>query len=204
MKPNRWLRVLVVAIPVAGIVAFLLDIFCPNPKLSWLRVVADLSLVASLAALLLYVYYTYVLARESAVISASIVLKQSDQIRTDIRCIVQNFSKFPLHCWCDLNGTVFETPVALDGFYAAKTSFDVQPFGTVEGHFTVEEVLGKAGITLADARQQVDNQAGRKDAIYLNVDFWYRIPGTPAADSVRNPRQPYYFDVARNLLVLDF
>ena len=130
MKRHGWLKGLVALILIAGVAALLADwhqnpTFYKTPQFSWLGVAANLSIIATLAALPLYAYYTYLLAR-------------------------------------DANGT------------------------------------------LADVRQRLDNQAGNKEALYLNIDFWYHLPGAHTTEVVKNPRQPYYFDVVRNLLVLDF
>ena len=41
-----------------------------------------------------------------------------------------------------------------------------------------------------------------KKQLYLNIDFWY----SPVNEDrkIHNPRQPYYFDFARDVIVLDF
>jgi hypothetical protein len=163
--------------------------------------VADVALVLTLAALLVYVYCTYALAKDAWTPSASFALAPYPDDCYHFAFLIHNHSKFPLKCWCNLNATVNGRPVSLEGFYGGKSSFDLQPFGGGSGHFDVRDILAKAGADLDEMKREAPS-GNAKQQLYLNIEFWY-APGDPRAIT-RNPRQPHYFDFECSQMVADF
>ena len=198
MTLPAWLKGVVAAVVAAGGAAFVIALACPTSPIP--KAVNDLTLIATLVTLVLYVYYTYVLATDAATPSASITFQAVPEDPLHILVFVQNAGKISLRCFANLNVTVRGADVGLDGFYGGQSPFDVQPYSVVRGHFDIRELLVKAGVSEQDmlAAAQVQD----RNALYMNVEFWYSPFGT--TNTVTNPRQPHYFDFARRVLVADF
>jgi hypothetical protein len=198
MKLPRWLKTLIVVITVAGVAGFVLSVCCQNSKFP--KAIADLALVLTLIAVIIYVYYTYVLAKEAWTPSASISFQRTEQDPLHFLVFITNSSKVSLHCWCNLNAKVNGQAVSLGGFYWGQSSFDVQPYSIVQGHFSVRDILARANRTV---EQMIQNaQPGDKSLLYLDVSFWYCPFGS--RDEIHNPKQPHYFDFERQILIADF
>jgi hypothetical protein len=116
--------------------------------------------------------------------------------------LIQNHSRASLNCWCRLNAKVCGRPVELKGFYAGKSSFDVQPLGVANGWFSVRELLAKGGLTPDEAEKKIAEH-GVKGILYLEIEFWYARAGSPRG-AVHNPKQPHFYDFERHAMVADF
>jgi len=124
MKIPWSLKALIAILVLSGITAFALTLGCPSSQVP--KAISDFTLLLTLIALLLYVYYTYVLARDVSTPSASITLIPFQPDPLQIMAIIHNSSKASLRCWCKLNSRVCGRPVSLEGFYGGKSSFDMQ------------------------------------------------------------------------------
>lgn len=169
---------------------------------SLLGQIADLALVLTLAALVVYCYYTYLIAKDASTPSAAFSLVKLQDSPYHFAFLIHNHSKLSLRCWCRLNPTVYGQQVMLGGFYGGETSFDIQPYGTVNGHFNLAmDILSKVGRT-PDEMKEKATRSDVKQQLYLDIEFWYQPYGS--SHIVRNPKQPHYFDFARDVLVTDF
>ena len=198
MKNPTWLNVLVISLIVLAIGAALLSIkWGPH----FLQQVANCAVILTLAVLLVYAYHTYLLARDAWTPSAAFVLSPYPSEPYHFAFIVQNHSKLSLQCWCNLNATVYGQPVALDGFYGGKSSFDLQPFGSSIGHFDLRNILSNTNRTVEELKQKACS-SDTKRQLRLEIDFWYNSLGSKSA--VRNVKQPHYFDFTHEVMVADF
>jgi len=198
MTPPTWLKALIGAALLVGVMGFVFAVVRPGSPLP--KAISDFMLVLTFVALLLYVYYTYVLAREASALSAAITLTQTPTDPLHILVHVTNSSKVSLQCYANLHATVKGKPVNLLGFYGGDSAFDVQPFSVVHGHFDLRDLLAKAG---ENEHQMIATIAAQdKTGLYLDLEFWYAPAGTRR--TFHNPRQPHYFDFERRVLVADF
>jgi hypothetical protein len=199
MKVPKLLLALIVLLILSGAVSFCLKILT---GCGLIADIANLALVLTLAALLVYVYCTYMIAVEAWTISASFALLQLEPDPYHFAFILQNHSKHSLRCWCKLNATVYGTPISLDRFYGGESFCDLQPFGVGSGHFDVRQILGKANRSVDEMKRKFDS-ANPKEQLYLNIEFWYSPIGRD--DEVKkNPPQPHYFNFQKDRLVADF
>lgn len=198
LKLPKELMIPIVLLVGAGIIAFILEV---AGTVHLLGEVANLAFVLTLAAVLAYVYYTYLLAKDAWIPCASFALKAYPKDPYHFAFLVQNHSKASLNCWCNLNATVYGQPVSLGRFYGGESSFDLQPFGGGNGHFDIRDLLAKAGRTLQEMKQKAGAK-NVKDQLYLDIEFWYSPVGADII--VRNARQPHFFDFRRDVLVADF
>jgi hypothetical protein len=192
------LKVIISLLIVLGVIGLILRLFF---GCTILKDIADFGLILTLVALLAYVYYTYLLAKDAWTPSASFALKPYPNTPHHIAFILQNHSKQSLHCWCNLNATVYGQNVSLGGFYSGQTSFDLQPFGGGIGHFYIGDILSKASLTLANMKQTA-NTNNIKEQLYLNIEFWYKAVSVNV--EIRNPHQPHYFDFTHDVMITDF
>lgn len=192
------LRILVGALVLAGVAGFISALFLDYQLLNQ---IADLALVLTLAVVVLYCYYTYVIAKEASTPSAAFSLMKLPDNPCHFAFLIQNHSKLSLQCWCRLNATVYGQTVSLDGFYGGQTSFDVQPFGAANGHFNLADMLSKVGRTADEMKAKVTAQDVKRQ-LYMDIEFWYQPYGS--GQIVRNVKQPHYFDFAHDVLVADF
>lgn len=198
MKLPKWLRTIIFGLVISGFVGLGFEFFS---KYQILNKIASLALVLTLAAILVYVYYTYLIAKDAWTPSASFALKAYPNDPYSFAFILQNHSKVSLNCWCNLNATVYGQTVSLDGFYSSQSSYDLQPFGCAIGHFGIRDILARANRDL-NRMKQIAKPSDTKKQLYLNIDFWYNPVDVDLA--THNPRQPHYFDFARDKLVADF
>jgi len=199
MKVPAWLSVLLALLALCGVGAFCLKLFT---GCTLLGDVANLALVLTLAALLVYVYCTYMLAVEAWTISASFELVQLKPDPYRFAFILRNHSKHSLKCWCNLNTTTHGKSVSLGGFYAGESSFDLQPFAAANGWFDIRQILAKANSTVEEMREK-SGSCNPKEQLYFDIEFWYSPTGRKEV-IVRNPRQPHYYNFQKGLLIADF
>lgn len=198
MKVPKLLRIAICVIVVSGFVGLGFRLY---GKCQILGDIASFALILTLAVLLAYAYYTYLLARDTWTPSASFVLQALPNDPYHFGFYIQNYSKVSLNCWCNLNATVYGQAVSLGGFYSGQSSFDLQPFGSVRGHFDIRKILAKANRNLQEMKQSAAS-SDPKEQLYLNIEFWYNRICEKSV--TRNPRQPHYFDFARDVIVADF
>jgi len=200
MKAPVWLKVTIGFLVLAGFAGFVCSIRAQSEVLKRL---ADLTLVLTLAVLILYSYYTYLIARDTWTPSASFAIVPLDDSPYHFAFVIRNHSKLSLCCWCKLNATVYGQPVPLDGFYGGKTSFDVQPFGISNGHFDTQgDILARVNRTLEEMKEKARGTETKRQ-LYLDIEFWYHSYGSTHSE-VHNPKQPHYFDFARNRMIAAF
>ena len=190
----KWLKVLLVFLLVLSIVSVAIKIIC-NIDIS------VFALFLSLAALIVYAYYTYLIAKDAYTPSASFAIQPYINDPFHFAFILQNHSKVSLNCWCKLNPTVYNQQIDLDKFYGGKTSFDLQPFGNAMGHFDIRDILAKSERALEEMQSKYKKEDVKKQ-LYLNIEFWYNPVGVN--NKFENPKQPHFFDFKRNLIVADF
>ena len=199
MKLPFWLKALVAFLALVGFIGFV-GAVCNQSN--FLKSVADLALVLTLAALIVYSYYTYLIAKEAWTPSASFALVQVPGNPYHFLFLIQNHSKASLRCWCRLNPSVYGQQVKLSDFYGGETSFDVQPFGVANGHFdVVTDILAKVGRTPDEMKQKLA-ATDIKRQLYLDIEFWYQP--YVSSQTYRNVRQPHYFDFGSDALVANF
>lgn len=171
----------------------------------WTALFAGVSALFTLftfIAILCYVYYTYLIAKNTWIPSASFMLKQWENDPYTILFIIKNHCKISLSCWCNLNAKVCNKNVSLVGFYGGESSFDMQPFSGTTGNFNIKEILAKASYKLEDIKQMAD-QNNIKELLYLRIEFWYNPTGKTKL-KIQNPDQPHYFDFVHKIMVTDF
>lgn len=198
MKIPTLLWVLIVLLVLSGLFGLCLRFFT---EYRILGDIADFGLITTLVAVILYVYYTYLLAKEARTRSASFTLVSVPDNPYHFIFLISNHIKHSLHCWCKLNSTVYGQQVILDKFYGGESPFDVQPFVVANGHFDVKDILAKANRTTEKMKQKAGS-ANLKEQLYMNIEFWYSPIGTNIV--IHNPRQPHYFDFNLHRLVADF
>jgi len=162
---------------------------------------ADIALIFTLAAVVIYAYYSFLLAKEAWIPSASFSLQPSANDPYHFVFILQNHSKFSLSCWCKLNASVHSHSVSIEGFYDGETPYDLQPLGIASGHFDIRDLVAKADHTVEELEKQT-HDVSIKQQLYFDIEFWYNRIGTKAV--VQNPRQPYYFNFRRKTMIADF
>jgi len=199
----RWLLIAILLLVVLGIVGFGLRVFgiCHI-----LNDIGNFALILTLAAVLAYVYYTYLLAKDASTPTASLNLRQRQEPgniedRFSIFCHIQSYSKQSLKCWCNINAKVYGQPVDMDGFYGAKSPWDLQPFGAGIGHFDIKKILEKVNKNIFCMKEEAPFQ-NSKEQLHFNVEFWYS-PIQIKDNIIKNPPQSYYFDFVKELLILD-
>lgn len=199
MKLPLVLKLLVATLVLTGVYGFVSAI-CVRSSL--LGQIADLALVLTLAALVVYCYYTYLIAKDASTPSAAFSLVMLQDSPYHFAFLIHNHSKLSLQCWCRLNPTVYGQQVTLYGFYGGQTSFDIQPFGAANGHFNLAtDILSMVGRTPQEMKGKVTSTDVKRQ-LYLDIEFWYQSYGS--SHIVRNVKQPHYFDFAHDVLVADF
>ena len=199
MKHPKWLLILIFALVILAFVGAGFTLFSGHRPLGE---IANFALVLTLGAILAYVYYTYLLAKDAWTPSASFALKAYPNDPYHFSFQIQNHSKVSLNCWCNLNATVYGQSISLGGFYSGQSSFDLQPFGGGNGHFDIRDILVTANRTLDDMKQGAGADDPKKQ-LYLNIECWFNPVGRKSS-MTRNPRQPHYFDFKRDIMVTDF
>lgn len=161
----------------------------------------DSAVIFTLAAVLLYVFYTYSLAKEAWTPSASFDLKATNDNPYFFFFFLKNHSKFSLNCWCKLNASVYGQSVLVDGFYGGKTSFDLQPFALTNGVLDIRWLLAKVNRKAEDLVKEAKPE-NAKLQLHLDIEFWYNCIDDKTV--IKNPKQPRYFDFKRKQLIGDF
>lgn len=198
MNLPKWLLIIIFVLVILGLAGLCLRIFS---ECQILGDIANFALILTFAAVLVYVYCTYLLAKDAWTPSASFALKAYPNDPYHFAFLIQNHSKISLNCWCNLNATIYGQTVSLGGFYSGQSSFDLQPFGSGNGHFDIRDILVKANCNLQDMKQSAE-PSNLKKQLYLNIEFWYSPIGVYKV--TRNPFQPHYFDFTRDVIVADF
>lgn len=104
MKLPKGLWTLILVLAILGFVGFGFRLFS-NYQI--LGDIANFALILTLAAVLVYVYYTYLLAKDAWTPSASFALEAYPNDPYHFAFLIRNHSKVSLKCWCNLNSTVY-------------------------------------------------------------------------------------------------
>ena len=205
MKIPKWLLIIIIILLLIGFAGLII------PNLSFLNEctiteilnsegVASFSLILTLVAILFYVYFTYMLAKDTWTPSASFALEVDPKDPYHFTFYLRNHSKISISCWCNLNAIVEGKPISLGGFYGGESPFELQPFSIGRGHFFIKDILTKENCNLQSIKKRT-NSSNIKEQLYLKIDFWYTQIG--ANKKIHNPIQPYYFDFKKDVIVLD-
>lgn len=181
-------------------VALLIDLYKGNNK-SILTIVYEYALILTLVVIILYVYYTFLLAKYQIIPSVSFGLIQAQDDPYHFGFNMENHSKYPVECWCDLNATTSGVPLTYKGFYSGNESRLLQPMNKKRGHFRITDLLVNTKYNITLLESEVNNE-NFKQLLHLNIEFRYY----PLIDKgkVTILREPYYFDFRDKLLKLDF
>ena len=182
-----------IALALVGLAFF---IFKPDLLQSY----ASLALIFTLSAVIVYVFYTYRLAEEAWRPSANFAILPLPADPYHFLFLIQNHCKLSLKCWCNLNLSINNQAIPLEGFYGGKTSFNVQPYVTAQGHFDLREYLAIANLNINQMKGLVTN-SNVTQQLRMNVQFWYKPHH--GGKRVDNVLQPQYFDFQRDILVAD-
>ena len=79
------------------------------------NILSPLAIILTLGVLIIYTYYTYLLAKYQIIPSASFGLVQSPDDPYHFAFIRSNQSKYPIKCWCNLNATTRGTNLLYKG-----------------------------------------------------------------------------------------
>lgn len=165
--------------------------------------VSDFILATTLSVLVLYTYYTYCVAETAWTPCASCLLEVKEKKGGyEFLCFVRNYSKMPLECWskvrADIGGKrIYPNHIA----YNAEVPWRVQPLGEVMGHFSLQELLSKAGITYEQLKKDAQQGDDAECQVKFCIDFWYHP--TKRNKTVTNPQLRYHFDLNRKALIFD-
>jgi hypothetical protein len=197
MKLPKYLWAVIIIFPLLCILGLALRIFC---KIQILKDIANVSLIITLVVVSIYVYYTYMLAKDSWRSIASFSLSKDKNDGYTIIFSLKNYSKNSIECWCNLNATVNGEKVDMGGYYSGQHSWKLQPFSGGSGNFKIQDILEKAGFSI-DFMEQNTKKANIKERLYLKIDFWYNTIGIN--EKINNPVQSYYYDFYTKEIILD-
>lgn len=197
--PNELIYIICIIIFMAT-VALLIDLY-KNVDKSILTIVYEYALILTLIVIILYVYYTFLLAKYQIIPSVSFGLIQLQGDPYHFGFIMENHSKYPVECWCDLNATTSGVPLTYKGFYSGNEPRLLQPMDKKSGHFRITDLLMNTKYNIALLESEV-NDENFKQLLHLNIEFKYY----PLIDKgkVTILSEQYYFDFRDRLLKLDF
>ncbi|MFH0951802.1 MAG: hypothetical protein V1838_01285 [Patescibacteria group bacterium] len=200
--PKIFLALIIILLIISIIFIALQNDFIEGVPFDLKANVSDFFLILTFIALLIYAYYTYLIAKDAWSPSASFYFQPhlGNQYYYDF--FITNHSKLSLQCWCKLNATLNNQIINLGGFYSGESSFDVQPFAKVKGHFAIKYFLDKTSFTF-DELEKIDNYRDLKNGLHLNIEFWYN-PIQNKKDKIKNPSQPYFYDFKRKMFIAKF
>jgi len=194
----RWLWIIIISLVIIGVFGVIFNNINTNCQI---RELDYLALILTLIAIIVYVYYTYLIAKDAWTPCASFVLQQKEDDKYHLYFLIQNHSEFSLNCWCKLNAKIYEQSVEIGGFYSGKSSFDIQPYGHAQGHFDLRTLIEKSNKTLDELKSSASPTNNRQQ-LHFNIEFWYNPIGSKKITC--NVRQPYFFDFTNDSLSVDF
>lgn len=200
MSIPNWLRILL------GILVFLAFVmlivpFLPPSYYAAKDALTGFAAMLTLAALLAYVYFTFVLAQTATLPSASIVLQQAKDNPYRINATLVHTSKLSLECWCNVNATVNGQSVKVSGFYGGQTPWPIAPLQQGNGYLMITDgILSKIGLTPEQMKKN-RTDANYNNQLRLNVEFWYFVTGSRS--QFHNSPSQFYFDFGTDSFVLD-
>ena len=163
------------------------------------------ALIITFGALLVYTYYTGVQAEWSIRPSASAAIIQITPGSSEIRFFIKSHTKLSLRCWCTLQLTIDgkNSEFFDEGFYGGKTPWDLQPYGDGCGQvYDIQNIVKNEGIFYVDLRKKVEDKPFPiKTMFQIKLNFRYHPIGS--SHEVTNPSMVYYYDLKRDVLVLD-
>jgi hypothetical protein len=165
------------------------------------NIISPFAVVLTLGILIIYTYYTYLLAKYQIIPSASFELKQAHDDPYHFGLVMINHGKYPVECWCNLNATTRGEHLVYGGFYSGGESRFLKPRDTKMGHFRIDDLLMGTKYNIAEFKNEATSD-NFKQLLHLNIEFKY----CPVIDKnkVTILNEPYYFDFRDDLLKLDF
>jgi hypothetical protein len=151
-------------------------------------------LTITLTALIFYVYYNYLIAKEAWTPAANFHFEQFEDDPFHIRLRLRSYSKLTLETWGKLTANVDGKRVGLTRFYAKKRPWVLYPFDNGFGHFKLKQLAERANTTLDKLR--------RKNGV-LKFSFVLTYKAIETDEEKKAGPKNYYFDFETNSLVLD-
>jgi hypothetical protein len=108
----------------------------------------------TLVTVMLYVYYTYLIAKDAWTPTASFYFRQYDNDPQHIQYVMTNHSKLTLKTSGELTVNIGNKTFKWNGYYAKEKPWILQPLMTAFGHFEMKNVAAKVGLTLKDLEKQ--------------------------------------------------
>lgn len=197
MRLPRFLQGAIFVLILLAIIALVMSL-TGKPKIS--SHLASFALLLTLAALIIYTWYTYLLAKEAWTPSASIKLQEFKD-PYQFRFVLQSYCKLSLECWCKLNASVNEKSLPIGGFYNEQKPFTLQPFG-IGGTAVrnLREFVKGAGASVEEL-ERTANDHNQKKQLRFDIEFSYNVWGT--TEKKKNPNYPHYFDFRRKMWGFD-
>jgi len=159
----------------------------------------DLALIATLLVLMLYTFYTSLGARAASYPAVSFGIAQP-QPQT-IQFHIHNHSKVLVNCWCKLNPTFEGKTLPTRLFMAGEKPWPVLPFSHVHGAYKPMEGFFAQGPSWDEISALVETSE-RAVRVHFKIQFWYEAPEFGFQSATIEQR--YYFDIKRDMLVLDY
>jgi hypothetical protein len=123
-------------------------------------------------ALVIYAYFTYLIAKDTQEPFVSFVLIQLKFSHINFR--LTNRSKVEVEVlsklWLKINGEIFQFK---KGFYADDTNWILQPFTEGGGHFDLKNLKNSKGLSLEEFVKK-----NKIDSINFNLQITYRKVGS--------------------------
>lgn len=159
--------------------------------------IANLTLSAiTLIVLIIYAYFTYVIAKDTTEPVASFHFNQYLK-STQLNFYIRNNSKIEIEVWGKIfvkNGDlIFQDK---SGFYGNKSSWILQPFTDGEGHIDLKNLTNEKGIKL----DTFINDGRIKNA---NIIFQIKYRKVGSKQWKKSSVQKYFFDFEKGLFWLN-
>lgn len=200
MATPRWLKMVLILLVILAFVTLGVP-FLPAAYSSFRDALTGFATVLTLAALLAYVYFTYVLAEIASTPSATLNLFSLQDNPNLVVSNLVNHSKVSLECWCNINATIYGKTLDETGFYGGKSPWLIQPLDSWHGNFPITDILKQVGQTTQALEKNATDENYRTQ-LRFKVDFWYLHSETKYRS--QNVSIPYYYDFRRKILVGDF
>jgi hypothetical protein len=161
----------------------------------WIEIVSLILSILSFIALVIYAYFTYLIAKDSydPFVSFSLI----PFIKSHINFSIVNKSKIEVEVfgkmWLNFNKEYFDFK---RGFYGNGYSWILQPFTEGDGHFDLMDMTNKEGIKLIDfiSVNKVSS---------ANVFFQIKYHKVGSKKWKKSSPQKFFYDFEKNLFWLN-
>ncbi len=151
--------------------------------------------ILTFIALVLYAYFTYIIAKDVNEPFLSFTLNQGTFTHLGFKVI--NKSKVEVEVFSKLRAKINDRFFEFrEGFYGNKTSWILQPFTEGSGHFDLKDLVDSNEIRLEDLMQEVGTSQ-----LKLTLRIRYRKVGSNKWK--KSSPQPYAYDFNNNNFWLD-